>query len=478
MGDVTGFKKHEREVAPYRAVEVRVGDWNDVAEEMPDDRLQIQGARCMECGIPFCHWGCPLGNVIPDWNDLVHRGRWREAIETLHATNNFPEFTGRICPAPCEESCVLNIDERPVAIRQIELNIVEHAFREGWITPVVAKEPTGKRVAVVGSGPAGLACAQQLARVGHDVTVFERDERIGGLLTLGIPDFKLEKHVVERRIDQMRAEGVTFRTGIHVGHDATLDQMRREYDAICLAGGSRKPRELGVPGRELDGIHFAMDFLTQQNRRNASPEANGHREISAKDRRVIVIGGGDTGSDCVGTSRRQGAKSVTQLEILPRPPRERGEVMAWPRWPMVLRTSSSHEEGCERDWSVSTKAFLGSGDHVEQLQLVRLEWSEPDESGRRQMQEMAGSEFTIDADLVLLAMGFTGPGRNRLVEELQLEMDPRGFVACNEDRMTSRAGVFVAGDMSLGASLVVRAIQDGKIAAQGVMRYLSEQRDG
>jgi glutamate synthase (NADPH) small chain len=476
MGETTGFKQFDREVAPYRPREERLADWRDVAEAMPDEKVKVQGARCMECGVPFCHWGCPLGNIIPDWNEMVYRGRWRQAIETLHATNNFPELTGRICPAPCEESCVLNIDERPIAIRQIELNIIEHAFAEGWITPRIAPEPTGKKVAVVGSGPAGLACAQQLARAGHDVTVFERDEVIGGLLSIGIPDFKLEKHIVQRRLDQMAAEGVIFKTGVHIGMDVSLDELRHLFDAVCLAGGARQARELPIPGNELEGIHFAMDFLAQQNRRVGGREIL-DGEITAKGKRVVVIGGGDTGSDCVGTSNRHGATEVIQIELLPRPSLSRGDEMAWPHWPMVMRTSSSHEEGCDRHWSLSTKRFSGSGGKVEKLHMVKLDWSEPDEQGRRVMTEVKGSEFTVDADLVLLAMGFAHPEHGGMLEQLGVELDERGNVRANRAFATNVPGVFTAGDMRRGQSLVVWAICEGREAAHHIDAYLMGSSD-
>lgn len=472
MGETAGFKKHKREEPPYRPVEKRLSDWNEVATRMEDDRLRTQGARCMDCGVPFCHWGCPLGNSIPDWNDMVYRGRWHEALDLLHRTNNFPEFTGRICPAPCEESCVLNIDEHPVTIRQIEVNIIEHAFAEGWVIPEPAEKKTGKSVAVVGSGPAGLACAQQLARAGHAVTVFERDDHVGGLLSLGIPDFKLEKHVVHRRIDQMVAEGVTFKTGVNVGIDVSMGDLRQKFDAICLTGGSRQARDLGIPGRDLKGIHFAMEFLSQQNRRLAGDDLSGETPVSAKGKKVIVIGGGDTGSDCVGTSRRHGAESVTQVEILPRPPEARSELMVWPHWPMILRTSSSHHEGCDRDWSVTTKSFSGRNGHVDKLHCVRIEWSEPDEKGRRKMTEVAGSEFTIEADLILLAMGFVHPEHGGMIEQLGVELDERGNVKADETYATSVPGVFTAGDMRRGQSLVVWAIAEGREAAHHVDAFL------
>lgn len=472
MGKPTGFMEIPRETPRYRPVEERLKDWREIPEEMPEDRLRKQGARCMDCGVPFCQSGCPLGNLIPDWNDLVYRNRWREAIDMLHSTNNFPEFTGRVCPAPCEPSCVLTINADPVTIKQIELSIVEHAFAEGWIVPRKCERPTGKRVAVVGSGPSGLACAQQLARVGHEVTVFERDNRIGGLLMYGIPDFKLEKHVVQRRLDQMEAEGVIFRTGAHVGMDFPLETLRSEFHAVCLTGGSRKPRDLKVPGRELDGIHFAMDFLEQQNRRGAGETIPPEKEILATGKRVVILGGGDTGSDCLGTSLRQGAAQVMQFELLPRPPEQRTAEMHWPHWPMILRSSTSHEEGGLRDWSINTKSFSGSGGRVEKLHAIRVEFTEPDASGRSRMQEIKGSEFTVDADLVLLAMGYLHPEHEGMLAQLGVEFDARGNVKTGADFMTSLPGVFSAGDMRRGQSLVVWAIWEGREAAHHIDAFL------
>lgn len=476
MGKVTGFMEIRREMAHRRPAEERLADYKQVYFDPPDDLVKVQGARCMDCGIPFCHTGCPLGNIIPDWNDLVYRDRWREAIDELHATNNFPEFTGWVCPAPCETACVLGINDDPVTIKQIELSIVDHAWREGWIKPMRPTTRTEKRVAVVGSGPAGLACAQQLNRAGHFVTVFERADRIGGLLTYGIPDFKLEKWIVQRRLDQMAEEGVEFRTNANIGQNISIHDLRENYDAIVLAGGATKPRDLPVPGRELDGIHFAMDFLPQQNKRNAGDANVGAKEINARGKNVVILGGGDTGSDCVGTSLRQGCKSLYQFELLPKPPGERTESMPWPQYPMILRTSSSHEEGeangrLKRDWSILTKSLSGSNGKVEKLHGVRLEWI-PGEGGRPQMKEVAGSEFTMDADLVLLAMGFLGPEPDGMIEQLGVKLDARGNVACNADYMSSVPGVFAAGDMRRGQSLVVWAITEGRQAAVGVDRHL------
>src|SRR5262245_44841095 len=432
MGKITGFLEIEREMPRRRPVDERLKDWRELEGKLPDAALQAQGARCMDCGIPFCHKGCPLGNIIPDWNDLVYRSRWKEAIQRLHSTNNFPEFTGRVCPAPCEEACVLNINDDPVTIKQIEKQIIDHAFAEGWVTP--QPERTGKRVAVVGSGPAGLACAQQLARAGHDVTVYERADRIGGLLRYGIPDFKMEKHLVDRRMEQMRAEGVTFVTGVNIGFDVPTAELRTSFDAICLAGGATQPRDLPIPGRELEGIHFAMEFLPQQNKVVAGDSVA--NQLTAHGKRVVILGGGDTGSDCLGTSNRQGAISVHQFELLPRPPDERTEEMPWPSWPMIFRTSSSHEEGVIRDFSINTKCFSGENGRVKQLHGVRLEWL-PGDNGRPRMAEIPGSEFILDCDLVLLALGFLGPERRGPIADLGVQLDERGNALADRNYMTS-----------------------------------------
>ena len=420
----------------------------------------------MDCGVPFCHTGCPLTNLIPDWNDLVYRGRWREAIRQLHATNNFPEFTGRICPAPCEAACVLGINELPVTIKQIEKTIVDRAFEEGYIKPEPPEIRTGKRVAVVGSGPAGLAAAQQLARAGHSVTVFEKNDRIGGLLRYGIPNFKMEKHLIDRRLEQMRAEGVKFQTNAHVGVSIPAEDLRKEFAAVLLSGGAEWPRDLPVPGRELKGVHFAMDFLPQQNHRNEGDTVPEAQAILATGKRVVIIGGGDTGADCLGTSHRQQALSVTQFELLPKPGDTRSPTTPWPQWPMQLRVESAHEEGGIRDWSVSTVKFTGDGNgNVRQLHAIRV-------GPAPRFEPLPGTEFTLDADLVLLAMGFLGPVRNGLIDQLGVKLDKRGNVETNENHMSSVPGVFAAGDMRRGQSLVVWAIAEGRKAARGIDLYL------
>ena len=424
----------------------------------------------MDCGIPYCHRGCPVHNIIPDWNDLVYRGNWREALEVLHSTNNFPEFTGRICPAPCEASCTLNFNDSPVTIKDIECAIIDKGWAEGWVVPQIAAHRTGKRVAVIGSGPAGLACAQQLARAGHAVVVFEKNDRIGGLLRYGIPDFKLEAWLIDRRLAQLRAEGVEFRPNSHVGADIPARSLLAEFDAVVLAGGSEQPRDLNVPGRALRGIHFAMDFLSQQNRRVAGQKIVAE-EILATDKNVVVIGGGDTGSDCVGTSVRHGARSVTQLEIMPKPPLHENKLLTWPNWPLKLRTSSSHEEGCERDWAVATKQFLGQDSQVKAIQIVRLEWRES--NGRQIMAEVPGSEFEIEADLVLLAMGFVHPVHEGMLKDLGVALDERDNIrASTDDYQTSVNKIFAAGDMRRGQSLVVWAIREGRQCARAVDEYL------
>jgi glutamate synthase (NADPH) small chain len=476
MGKVTGFLEIKREMAPRRPIEERLNDWSQVYQDPDDNLVQAQGARCMDCGIPFCHTGCPLGNIIPDWNDLVYRDRWQEAIAVLHKTNNFPEFTGWVCPAPCEAACVLGINDNPVTIKQIELSVISHAFREGWIKPEPPKVRTGKKIAVIGSGPAGLACAAQLNKVGHTVTVFERADRIGGLLTYGIPDFKMEKWLVKRRLDLMAAEGISFKTNANVGFNVSVEELRTNFDALVLAGGATQARDLPVPGRELDGIHFAMDYLPQQNRRVAGDTIT-EKEITAKGKHVVILGGGDTGSDCHGTALRQGAVSVSSWELLPKPPADRTDSMPWPYWPMILRTSSSHEEGGLRDWSVNTKRFSGSNGKVETLHAVRLEFGAPDATGRRPMSEVAGSEFEVKADLVLLALGFLGPQKSGMIEQLGLKLDPRGNVFADQNYMTSIPGIFSAGDMRRGQSLVVWAITEGRQAARGVDKYLMGSSD-
>lgn len=471
MGKPTGFLEIERETPSARSPEERLHDYQEIYLEFPEEKLRAQGARCMNCGIPFCHQGCPLGNVVPDWNDLVYNGRWREALDRLLATNPFPEFTGRLCPAPCEGSCVLGINAKPVAIKTIELHIIEHAFREGWVKPEPPLVRTGKTVAVVGSGPAGLAAAYQLNRAGHWVTVFERADRIGGLLRYGIPEFKLEKQVLDRRLRLMAAEGVIYRTGANVGENVPVDTLRQSFDAILLAGGATAPRDLKVPGRELDGIHFAMEYLPLQNRRCHGEPVPEERFISAKGKHVVVIGGGDTGADCLGTALRQGAASVYQLELLPAPPKERAASNPWPLWPNIFRISSAHEEGGRRDFCVSTKRLSGANGRVERLQGVRVQFV-PDGKGGQRMQEVPDSDFEIPADLVLLAMGFLGPEQHGMVAQLGLELTPRGTVAANADKMTSVPGIFTAGDMTRGQSLIVWAITEGRQAARGIDTYL------
>ena len=468
MGKLRGFIEIERLKPSSRPIDERLHDWREFELPLPEGKLRDQGARCMDCGIPFCHDGCPLGNLIPDFNDHVYGGRWDAALRALHATNNFPEITGRVCPAPCEASCVLNLEKKPVTIKTIEKSIIDRAFAAGALPVERAAQKSGKRVAVVGSGPAGLAAAQELARAGHDVVVLEKADRIGGLLRYGIPDFKLDKEVLERRLEQMRAEGVDFRTSVDCGSDVSGDELRAGYDAVVLAGGAMKPRDLGVPGRELRGVHFAMEFLTQQNRRVAGlpPEQSGGDDILAGGKRVVVLGGGDTGSDCVGTSLRQGAASVTSLELMPRPPDERGEHNPWPQWPLVYRTSSSHEEGGERDFAVMTKRLVGEDGRVVALEAVRVELRD------RRLTEVPGSAFTIPCDLVLLAMGFVGPVREGLLEQLGVALDARGNVAAKNGR-TSVDGVFAAGDMARGQSLVVWAIAEGRRVARAVDEYLA-----
>jgi len=470
MGKLRGFIEIDRLKPSARAIDERLHDWREFELPLPEAKLRDQGARCMDCGIPFCHDGCPLGNLIPDFNDHVYGGRWDSALRALHATNNFPEITGRVCPAPCEASCVLNLEKQPVTIKTIEKSIIDRAFAAGALPVERATVRSGKRVAVVGSGPAGLAAAQELARAGHDVVVLEKADRIGGLLRYGIPDFKLEKDVLDRRLEQMRAEGVEFRTGIDCGSDVSGDELRSSYDAVVLAGGAMKPRDLTVPGRELRGVHFAMDFLTQQNRRVAGLPVDAE-DILAGGKRVVVLGGGDTGSDCVGTSLRQGAASVLSLELMPRPPDERREQNPWPQWPLVYRTSSSHEEGGERDFAVMTKRLVGEHGRVTALEAVRVELR-ADGKERPQLIEVAGSEFRIPCDLVLLAMGFVGPVREGLLEQLGVALDARGNVAVRDGR-TSVDGVFAAGDMARGQSLVVWAIAEGRKVARAVDERLS-----
>ena len=471
MGKVTGFLEFKRGKQPYRPVTERVRDFRQVLLPWAAETLRAQGARCMDCGIPFCHQGCPLGNLIPDWNDLVYRQDWREAIDRLHATNNFPEFTGTLCPAPCEGACVLGINDDPVTIKAIELAIVDHAFDAGWIRPEPPATETGRRVAVIGSGPAGLAAAQQLRRVGHAVTVFERADRIGGLLRYGIPEFKMEKRVLDRRLAQLRAEGVRFRTGADVGLNVPVADLRRDFDAVLLAIGAGAPRDLPIPGRTLAGIHFAMDYLPLQNRRCEGDDVPDDQFIDARDRRVVIIGGGDTGADCLGTVHRQGARSVHQLEILPRPPERRAPDNPWPQYPNVYRVSSAHDEGGERVYAVATQRFVGDDrGRVQALEAVRVEPAR--EGGRLVFRELPGSGFTLPCDLVLLAMGFTGPERFGLLTELDVRMTERGTVWRDGGWMTSVPGVFAAGDAQRGQSLIVWAIAEGRSAARGIDAYL------
>lgn len=472
MAKPTGFVEYRREEPGHRSVRTRVRDSNEFETPLSEEKIHRQAARCMDCGTPFCHGcGCPVLNRIPEFNDLVYQGRWREAAENLHSTNNFPEVTGRICPAPCEPACTLSINDEPVTIKHIELQIAERAFAEGWVQPRVPRVKTGKRVAVIGSGPAALAAAQQLARAGHSVTVFERDEKPGGLLRYGIPDFKLDKRLLDRRLEQIRAEGVDFQTGVHVGEDISPRYLHRIYNAICLTMGARHPRDLVVPGRGLEGIHFALEYLGQQNRLvSGEAKADRSERISARGKVVVVIGGGDTGSDCVGTARRDGAKEIHQFEILPKPPEHPPADTPWPAWPRVLRTSSSHEEGCQRRWSVMTRSFTGRDVLVSGVTACQVEWAKGPNGW--QPREVPGTEFTVKADLVLLAMGFVHVVHGGLVESLGLDLDKRGNVVTNADCMTSCEGVFAAGDSVEGASLIVRAIYAGRQAAAGVDRWL------
>jgi glutamate synthase (NADPH) small chain len=475
MGKITGFLEIERQDRSSKKPELRVHNYREFVLPLPAADVGKQAARCMDCGIPFCHQGCPVNNLIPDWNNLVYRDQWRAASESLHSTNNFPEFTGRVCPAPCEASCTLNITDNPVTIKTIECQIVDRGWEEGWIQPVMAPRKTGKTVAVVGSGPAGMAAAQQLARAGHSVTLFEKTDRIGGLLRYGIPDFKMEKHLIDRRMRQMEAEGVVFRTNVEIGVTVSMDMLLADYDAVVLSGGAEAPRDLPVPGRELDGIHFAMDFLVQQNKRVAGDlesKAAPTGTLSAKGKHVVVIGGGDTGSDCVGTSNRHGAASVIQFEIMPQPPAKENKLLVWPDWPMKLRTSSSHQEGCERDWSVQTRRAIGENGKITQLECVRVEWQLGD-GGQMKLVEVPGSEFTLKADMVLLAMGFVGPKKAGLVEQAGVELDARGNVkAPLTNYQTSKAKIFSCGDMRRGQSLVVWAIREGRQCARGVDEFL------
>ena len=471
MGKITGFLELQRIQEAAEPVPERVRHYREFVVALSDEQAAKQGARCMDCGIPFCQTGCPISNIIPDWNDLVYRHQWKRALDVLHSTNNFPEFTGRVCPAPCEAACTLNINNDPVGIKSIEHFIIDKGWEEGWVGPVRPASRTGRRVAVVGSGPAGLACAQQLARAGHGVVLYEKSDRIGGLLRYGIPDFKMEKHLIDRRMAQMAEEGVEFRPNVEVGRDVAAQALLAEYDAVVLSGGAEQPRDLPVPGRDLAGVHFAMEFLPQQNKIVAGDAVRG--QLKATGKHVVVIGGGDTGSDCVGTSNRHGAASVTQFELLPQPPEQEDKPLVWPYWPVKLRTSSSHEEGCNRDWSVATKRFEGSSGKVERLVAARLEWTKDPATGQTKMTEVPGSEFTIRADLVLLAMGFVGPAAASMLGQFGVERDPRSNVKANtDDYRTSVHKVFAAGDMRRGQSLVVWAIREGRQCARAVDEFL------
>jgi glutamate synthase (NADPH/NADH) small chain len=468
MGKASGFIEYGRETANRRPVTERVNDWFEIYQDFPEEKLRTQGARCMDCGVPFCHTGCPVNNLIPDWNDLVYNGRWKEALRQLHSTNNFPEFTGRICPAPCEAACVLGINGPSVTIKQIEKSIVERGWEEGFIVPEPPKFRSGKKVAIVGSGPAGLAAAQQLNRAGHWVTVYEKSDRIGGLLRYGIPEFKMEKRIVDRRLEQMEAEGVKFVINAHVGHSIPVEDLQREFDAILLAGGAEAPRDLNVPGRELKGIHFAMEYLPQSNQRCHGDLLDPATEIFATDKRVIIIGGGDTGADCLGTVHRQKAASVHQFEIMPMPPSDRAPSTPWPLWPMQLRIEGAHEEGGTRGWSIATTKFTGDANgSVKQLHGIKV-------GPPPKFEPLPSTEFVMDCDLALLAMGFTGPVRNGMIERLGVQLDSRGNVATGEDHMSSVPGVFAAGDMRRGQSLVVWAIAEGRKAAASIDKYLSQ----
>ncbi|SHF27501.1 glutamate synthase (NADPH/NADH) small chain [Mariniphaga anaerophila] len=474
MADPRGFMKVPRVEAGYRPAKERVYDYGEVEQTLNKNDRKLQASRCMDCGIPFCNWGCPVGSKIPEWQDALYRENLEEAYYILHSTNSFPEITGRVCPAPCEKSCVLNIHEEPVTIRENECSTVEQAFEAGIIKPNPPKFRTGKKVAVIGSGPAGLSAADLLNRAGHSVTVYEKNDAIGGLLRYGIPDFKLNKRVIDRRLEIFVDEGIDFKTNTHVGVDISKDELLENFDVILLALGAEQPRDLPVEGRDLDGVHFAMDFLTLQNRVVAGKSISGKKQISAKDKNVLVIGGGDTGSDCVGTSNRQQAKSVTQIEILPKPPEKREANNPWPYWPNTLRTSSSHKEGCERRWSLSTRRFIGENGKLKQTEVVQVEWSK-DENGRWLMNEVEGTTQLLDTDLVLLSMGFTQPVHNGLLDSLGVEYDPRGNVKVNQTKQTSVNKIFAAGDTESGASLVVRAIEAGKVAARNVDAFLRKE---
>ena len=472
MGKPTGFLEHDRQDRAYGPVKERVGNYDEFVVPLKEGDLKAQGSRCMDCGIPFCHNGCPVMNIIPEWNDLVYQGDKKAALDILHSTNNFPEFTGRICPAPCEAACTLNLEDKPVAIKTIECAIVDEGWAQGWIKPKIAKRHSDFNIAVVGAGPAGMACSQQLARAGHAVALYEKNEHAGGLMRYGIPDFKLDKSIIDRRLGQMQTEGVDFRPNMTIGVDVSMDKLLEDFDAIVMTGGSEAPRDLPVPGRDLNGVHFAMDFLTQQNRRNGGEPVNAE-DILATNTNVLVIGGGDTGSDCVGTSIRQGAKNITQIEIMPKPPVKEDKLVSWPNWPQKLRTSSSHEEGCERQWNVITKEFLGDDNgNLRAAKCMHVEWTEG-ENGQWNMSEVQGSEFEIPCEHAFLAMGFVHPVHAGMIDESGVEKDGRGNVAANtDDYKTSKEKVFVAGDMRRGQSLVVWAIREGRQAARSVDEFL------
>lgn len=472
MGELKGFLKYNRINKTNEKVKQRVKHWNEFQISMKDDKLAKQGARCMDCGIPFCQFGCPVGNLIPEWNDLVYKNQWELAYRRLSKTNNFPEFTGRICPAPCEDSCVLGYNNPAVSIKNIEHAIIEKAFENGWVKSRVPKKRTGKKAAVVGSGPAGLACADILNRYGHEVTVYEKNSHPGGLLTFGIPNFKLEKWIVKRRIDLMEEEGIRFKTNIEIGKSLNLSELKNNFDAVILCGGAEKPRDLKIPGRELDGVHYAMEFLTDQIKYNLNIKSS-DEIISARDKNVVVIGGGDTGSDCFGTSIRQGAKSVVNLELMPKPPKERAKDNPWPQWAKIERVSSSHEEGCERHFAKMTKEFVAKNGKISSLKVIDLNWN--NRNGSMDFDEIVGSESEIKADLVLLALGFTGPNKKGMLEEYDFEFDNRGNLISNENHMTNIEGIFTAGDMRRGQSLVVWAINEGRNAAENVHEFLIQK---
>ena len=472
MGKTTGFIEISRKEREYESVPSRLKHYREFIKPLVPDEISDQGARCMDCGIPYCHQGCPVNNLIPEWNDLVYKKDWVRALDILHSTNNFPEFTGRICPAPCEASCTLNLTDNPVTIKNIECSIVDMGWKEGWITPQKPQKLTGKNVAVIGSGPSGLACAQQLARAGHIVTVYEKSARIGGLLRIGIPDFKMEKNLIDQRIKQMEEEGVSFKANVFINENEQIEQLKNNYDAIAICTGAEIPRDLNIENRNLKGIHFAMEFLSQQNDRVAGKIIKQSEEILAKGKNVLVIGGGDTGSDCVGTSNRQGAKSVKQLELLSEPPKKENKLLTWPNWPMKLRTSSSHEEGCNREWSVLSKSFIGSEGRVKGLKGVGIEWTKSS-NGSLKMNEIKNSEFELEADLVLLAMGFLHTSHNGIVESLDLDLDKRGNIEANESLFeTSSRKIFAAGDARRGQSLVVWAIKEGRDCASSINNFL------